>query len=264
MTYGKAISFIKDEIESMVGALPEDYALHLADLQHQDSHSLNWDVKTSELMVCDGNVNLVRIQVKDAKRAIAMLGNEFLATRSTGIHSSAVIEEGASIGKNCYIGPHAVVKSCAALGDNVRIEAGAVIGNDGFGFVRDANGDWIRFPQIGRVIIGDGVEIGANTTIDRGALSDTLIARDVKINANVHIAHNVTIGEHTVITANVNISGSSKIGANVWVAPGAILRDHSIVEDSATVGMGAVVVKDIPRNEVWCGNPARRLRKNEP
>jgi len=157
------------------------------------------------------------------------------------------------------IHPTAVVYPCVELGKNVRIGPYAVIGAPGFGFVRKPDGDWLRFPQLGKVIICDNVEIGAQTTIDRGALSDTVIGRDVKINESVHIAHNVQIGEHTVITANVNISGSSKIGANVWIAPGAILRDHSVVGDNALVGMGSVVTKPIPANEIWCGNPARKL-----
>lgn len=260
MNYKDVINYLADEILSIEGSLPDDYELHFADLEHLDAHTLDWNVKTNQLIVRNGENTLLTIKVQDAKRAVAMLGNEFFVKRPAGIHPTAIVEDGATIGRNCCIGPHAVVKSCVALGDNVRVGSGAVIGDDGFGFVRDKNGDWMRFPQLGKVFIGDNVEIGANTTIDRGALSDTVIARDVKINANVHIAHNVSIGAHTVITANVNISGSSKIGADVWIAPGAIIRDHSVVGDNALVGMGAVVTKAIPASEVWCGNPARRLR----
>lgn len=256
MQYKEAIEFLGDEVMSIAGALPDDYELHLADVAHIDEHTLNWDQKAGELRVADKVV----VKVKDAKRAIALLGNRFLVSRPIGIHSTAIVKDGAKIGRNCYIGPYAIVRSCVTIGDNVRIESGAVVGNDGFGFVRDANGDLMRFPQLGCVDIGNNAEIGANVTIDRGALSNTVIGRDVKINAGVHIAHNVMIGEHTVITANVNVSGSSVIGSNVWIGPGATVRDHVTIGDNAYIGIGSNVVKDVPSNEVWCGNPARKLR----
>ena len=256
MTYKEAIEFLGDEVISIAGALPDDYELYLADAAHVDEHTLDWNQNAGELRVGDNVV----VKVKDAKRAIAFLGNRFLVNRPIGIHPTAIVEEGAKIGKNCYIGPYVIVRSCATIGDNARIESGAVIGNDGFGFVRDAEGDLIRFPQLGRVDIGDNVEIGANVTIDRGALSNTVIGRDVKINSGVHIAHNVVIGEHTVITANVNVSGSSIIGSNVWIGPGTTVRDHVTIGDNAYIGIGSNVVKNVPANEVWCGNPARKLR----
>lgn len=256
MKYKEAIEFLGDEVMSIAGALPDDYELHLADVAHINEHTLDWDQKAGELRVVDKVV----VKVKDAKRAIALLGNRFLVSRPIGIHSTAIVKDGAKIGRNCYIGPYAIVRSCVTIGDNVRIESGAVVGNDGFGFVRDANGDLMRFPQLGCVDIGNNAEIGANVTIDRGALSNTVIGRDVKINAGAHIAHNVMIGEHTVITANVNVSGSSVIGSNVWIGPGATVRDHVTIGDNAYIGIGSNVVKDVPSNEVWCGNPARKLR----
>lgn len=243
MNFKNVIDFLGDEIIEIIGLLPDDYELTLDDADHQTPHSLDWSLKNNELIIRSQHNCSVCIKVKDAKLAVALLGNEFF-----------VKEVGP------LIHPTAVIYPCVELGKNVKIGAHAVIGAPGFGFVRKHDGDWIRFPQLGRVLVGDNVEIGANSTIDRGALSDTIIARDVKINESVHIAHNVQIGEHTVITANVNISGSSRIGANVWIAPGAILRDHSVVGDNSLVGMGSVVTKPIPANEVWCGNPARKLR----
>lgn len=261
MKYKEAIEFLGDEVISIAGVLPDGYELHFADLEHLNAHTLDWNQKTNELTVKDGATTLVCIKVKDAKRTVTLLGNAFFVKKPTGIHPTAIVENGAKIGKDCYIGPYAIVRSCSTIGDNVRVESGAVIGNDGFGFVRDADGDLIRFPQLGCVDIGDKVEIGANVTIDRGALSNTVIRCDVKINAGVHIAHNVMIGEHTVITANVNVSGSSVIGSNVWIGPGVTVRDHVTIGDNAYIGIGSNVVKDIPANEVWCGNPARKLRE---
>ena len=243
MTYKDVIEFLKDDILEITGSLPDDYELHFADLEHIDEHTLDYNIKENTLTTSTALHGDLTIRVEDAKLAIALLGDCFFVD-----HSEPLIH------------PTAVVYPCVTLGKNVRIGPYAVIGAPGFGFVRKSDSDWIRFPQLGRVIIGDNVEIGAQTTIDRGALSDTIIGRDVKINESVHIAHNVQIGEHTVITANVNISGSSKIGANVWIAPGAILRDHSVVGDNSLVGMGSVVAKPIPANEIWCGNPAKKLR----
>lgn len=266
MTYKQVVDFLKDEIEEVQGVLPDDFILTLDDVEHLTAHSLDWSIKDnilrvsgSQFQVKEGGFNVI-LKVRDAKRAIAMVGNHFLVKHSVGIHPTAIIEEGARIGSNCYIGAHVIIHSCVEIGSNVRIKAGAVIGNEGFGFVRDGNGDLVRFPQLGRVIICDGVEIGSNTTIDRGALSDTIIGRNTKINNQVHIAHNVRIGKNTAITAKVNISGSSQIGDNVWIAPGAVLRDHVNIGSGTLIGMGSVVIGDVPENEVWCGNPARKLR----
>lgn len=265
MMFQEMVGFLNDEILSIVGSPPEPtYELHLADAEHVDEHTLDWSVKENVLRVPkvqgDSGEWAVVIKVKNAKRAIAKIGNEFFVKHEVGIHPTAVIEEGAKIGKNCYIGPHVVIHSCVEVGDNVRIKAGAVIGNEGFGFERDEKGDLFRFPQLGRVIIADGVEVGSNTTIDRGALSDTVIGRNTKINNLVHIAHNVRIGANVAITAQVDISGSSVIGGDVWIGPGSTIRDHVTIGDNAYVGIGSNVVKDIPEDEVWCGNPARKLR----
>jgi UDP-3-O-[3-hydroxymyristoyl] glucosamine N-acyltransferase len=261
MTFKDVVDFLKGEIIEIVGLLPDGYELHFADADHIDDHTLDWNATENILFISAPLHGNATLRVKDAKLAIALLGNEFLVKLPTGIHPMAIVEDGAAIGRDCYIGPYTVVKSCVTLGNYVRIESGAVIGNEGFGFVRDAQGDLVRFPQLGKVIIGDQVEIGSGTTIDRGALSDTVIGRDTKINASVHIAHNVEIGEHVVITANVNISGSVKIGPNVWIGPGTVVRDHVQIGANAYVGMGSNVVKAIPANEVWCGNPAKMLRR---
>ena len=113
----------------------------------------------------------------------------------------------------------------------------------------------------GRVIIGNNVDIGANTTIDRGALSDTIIGDNTKINNLCHIAHNTKIGKNVIITGCVNISGSSIIEDNVWIAPNASIRGWVIIGESATIGIGSVVTKDIPKGETWIGNPSHKYDK---
>ena len=147
------------------------------------------------------------------------------------------------------------------MGKNCNIKNGAVLGGAGFGFEKDADGNRFRFPQIGSLIMGDDVEVGGNTCIDRGALSDTIIGNHTKINNLCHIAHNNIIGENVEITGCVNVSGGNVIEDNVWLAPNSSLVGYIHIGKGATLGMGAVAVKDIPAGEVWVGNPAKFLRK---
>jgi UDP-3-O-[3-hydroxymyristoyl] glucosamine N-acyltransferase len=112
------------------------------------------------------------------------------------------------------------------------------------------------------VIIEDCVDIGANTCIDRGTLGNTVIRRGAKIDNLVHIAHNVVVGENTMVIANAMIGGSTEIGADSWVAPSATLRDAIQIGAASTVGLGAVVTKSVPDGEVWAGNPAKFLRRS--
>ena len=195
------------------------------------------------------------------------------------LHPTAIISTSAKIGKNVCIGPYCIVEN-SVIGDDSIIEAnvhiyddveigrgcviksGAVIGGEGFGFERDKNGNRFRFPQIGDVKIGNYVEVGANTCIDRGALSTTMIGDYTKINNLCHIAHNNVIGKNVIIAAEVNVSGGNIIEDDVWVAPSSSLRGYLKIGEGATVGMGAIAVKNIPANEVWVGNPARKLEKH--
>ncbi len=255
MTFLDVLKTLKDEILEIQGQVDEKFQLTLDDTDHITSHTLNWNAKDNVLKVGD-----CIIKVRDAKFAIAILGNTFFVDNNGGIHRTAVIEEGAIIGKGCDIGPYVVIHKNSKIGNNVSIGSGSVIGGKGFGFVKDRDYNWLRFPQLGNVIIGDNVEIGANCTIDRGALSDTVIGNDVKINSSVHVAHNVKVGDHTIITSNVNISGSANIGKNVWIGPGVTIRDHVRIGDDAYIGIGSNVVKDIPSQEIWCGNPARFMK----
>lgn len=259
MTYGEIIDLLGNEIISVTGNVPREWELRLADSDHVDGHVLDWCQQQNILRISAQDYGAI-IKVHNAKSAIAKVGNKFLFKQESGVSPTAQIESGAQIGKDCYIGPNVVIKSCVTIGSRVRINANSVIGNSGFGFVRDENGNLIRFPQLGKVIIGDDVEIGSCVTIDRGALSDTVIDCHSKINNLVHIAHNVHIGENVVVTAHVNISGSSIIGNNVWIGPGTTVRDHVNIGQGAYIGIGSNVVKNIPPEEVWCGNPAKKMR----
>ena len=130
------------------------------------------------------------------------------------------------------------------------MHSGAVIGADGFGFARDA-GQWDKIPQIGRVVIGDAVEIGANTTIDRGALDDTVIENGVKLDNLIQIAHNCRIGAHTAIAGCVGIAGSTQIGQHCKIGGAAMIIGHLEIADHVTISAGSMVTKSIPEAGVY-------------
>ncbi len=170
------------------------------------------------------------------------------------IGANAVIGPGVCIGEGGFIGPLASVRYCLA-GDRVRIAAGARIGEDGFGFALGAEGH-VKVPQLGRVIIGNGVEIGANTTIDRGAGPDTVIGDGVIIDNLVQIAHNVRVGRNSIIVAQVGISGSTTIGDNVVIGGQAGIAGHLVLGDGVRIAAQSGVMTDIPAGATFGGSPA--------
>src|SRR6202030_1392160 len=159
---------------------------------------------------------LVQISLNASIGPYAVIGEDVHIGEETQIGPHAVIGAGCWIGSNCRIHPRVTLYAGVRIGDRVEIHAGAVIGADGFGYAQGEGRYW-KFPQIGLVEIGDDVEIGANTTIDRGSLDDTRIAEGVKLDNLVHVGHNVQIGAHTVIAAQTGISGSSVLGRHVVV-----------------------------------------------
>jgi UDP-3-O-[3-hydroxymyristoyl] glucosamine N-acyltransferase len=183
----------------------------------------------------------------------------------TIIGSGAVIGAGVHIGSHCRIYPRVVIYPGATLGDRVLVHAGAVLGADGFGYVRDrTTGEYTQFPQQGTLVIEDDVEVGANTTIDRGALEETRIARGTKLDNLIHIGHNVSIGRNVVIAAQTGISGSSAVG------DGAILGGQVGMGDHAMVGRGVILGGQagiLPKKKllgpgiVFWGTPAKPVRQ---
>ncbi len=148
-------------------------------------------------------------------------------------------------------------------GEDCYFKPGAVIGGSGFGWENDSDGVPIRRPHIGGVKIGNNVEVGANSTIDRGTIDDTIIEDNVKIDNLVHVAHNCRIGENTCIVAGSVICGSVTIGRNCWVGAGAIIKNQVTIGDNVTIGVGAIVVKDVPSGSVLAGikaQPIERMR----
>jgi UDP-3-O-[3-hydroxymyristoyl] glucosamine N-acyltransferase len=176
-----------------------------------------------------------------------------------------VIGDGVAIGEHCRIYPRVVLYAGTTIGNRVVVHAGAVLGADGFGYVRDAaTGSYTQFPQQGRLVIEDDVEIGANTTIDRGALTETRIRRGVKLDNLVHVGHNCDVGEDVVIASLAGISGSSTIGRGAVLAGQVGIGDHAHVGDGVILGGQAGVLSgktENTRGTVLWGTPAKPLRE---
>lgn len=175
---------------------------------------------------------------------------------NTIIYPLVYIGKGSRIGRDCIIYPQVMIREEVEIGNRVIIHSGTVIGSDGFGYIK-VKGKQYKVPQIGKVVIEDDVEIGANVTIDRATLGKTWIKRGVKIDNLVQIAHNVVIGEDSVIVAQVGISGSTEIGKGVTLAGQSGVVGHIKIGDGAIVGGRAGVLKSIPPNTIVSGYPAR-------
>jgi UDP-3-O-[3-hydroxymyristoyl] glucosamine N-acyltransferase len=183
----------------------------------------------------------------------------------TSVAPGVVIGDGVTIGSDCVLGAHVTVYAGTVLGDRVTVQAGAVLGSTGFGYARNAGtGEYLLFPQQGMLVVENDVEIGANTTIDRGALGETRIGRGTKIDNLVHIGHNCLIGKNVIIAAQTGISGSSV------VEDGAILGGQVGIGEHATVGAGVILgggagvlsgKKMRGPGEVFWGRPARPLKE---
>ena len=195
----------------------------------------------------------------------AVMGESVVIGERTRIGPGACISSRVEIGKECFLDAHVTVYSGTKIGNRVIVLANSVLGSDGFGYVREeATGRYHKFPQVGRLEIGDDVEIGAGTTIDRGALEATILKSGVKIDNLVHIGHNVVIGENVVIAAQTGVSGSSTIGENVIVGGQVGIADHVHIEPGAILGaQTGVPSKKIIRGKgvVFWGTPARPIRE---
>jgi UDP-3-O-[3-hydroxymyristoyl] glucosamine N-acyltransferase len=207
---------------------------------------------------------------------------------AVGVHSSAVVEgvvsPSASIGPHVWIGPETVIGddvviaagcsigagstvgagswlhagvriySNCIIGARAVVHSGVVIGADGFGFAREVDGSWLKIPQTGRVVIGDDVEIGANTTIDRGAIDDTVIGNGVKLDNQIQIAHNIHIGNHTAIAGCVGVAGSTHIGSHCTVGGAAMIIGHLNIADGVNISAGTFVAKSIAKAGNYSGS----------
>lgn len=209
---------------------------------------------------------------------ICVLRNFFSPTQKASIHPSAIIDPGAVVGKNVSIGAYACIGPNVSIGDDsiigngvsvegkislgcrCRIKANSYLGGQGFGFEYDNNGSPVHFPHLGRIIIEDDVWLGSCTTVEIATLGVTRICEGSKVDDLVQIGHNVTVGQNTLIMANVVICGGATIGKNCWIAPNSVIKEKVHVGDNVTIGLGSVVLRDVEDEAVIAGVPAKPIR----
>jgi UDP-3-O-[3-hydroxymyristoyl] glucosamine N-acyltransferase len=189
----------------------------------------------------------------------SVIGKDCSIGEGTVIAARCVIERGTVIGAACRIDSGAVIRYDTIIGNRVIIQSGAIIGSDGFANAREKNGAWVSIPCFGRVVIEDDVQIGANTTIDRGNFEPTLIGKGTRLDNLIQIAHNVRVGEHTAMAAQVGISGSTTVGKCVLIGGQAGFAGHIEIGDNAFVGAKAGVSKSVGKGAKVTGYPARDL-----
>lgn len=227
----------------------------------------------------DEQIPVSHIEVENPRLAFIKVVRQFFTVSeiAVSIHPTAVVEEGATIGKNvsigahCYIGPKVKIGDGSVIlpnvsiygeveiGSNCYIKPGAVIGGPGFGFEYDENGEPLQFPHSGKVIIGNNVYIGANATIDRATMDATIIEDNVKVDNLVHIAHNCRVGRNTLMTGCSTISGGVQVGEGCWIAPNSTVYQQVKIGEKSTIGIGAVVLRNVKSEKTLFGNPAKEL-----
>lgn len=238
---------------------------------------------SSVVLVREGDVDLVpraasALVVAEPRREFARLVARFFTEPARrGIHPAAVIDPGARLGSDCYVGPGTVIEADVTIGDRCQIHAnvtilertvvgddvtigpGTCIGYAGFGYEREADGTPLLIPHRGGVRIGDRVEIGSNTSVDRGTIDDTVIEDDAKIDNLVHVAHNCHVGRGSFVIATAILCGGVHVGEGAWVAPNASVLEHVTIGAGAQVGLSATVLRDVDPGAIVVGSPAKPL-----
>jgi UDP-3-O-[3-hydroxymyristoyl] glucosamine N-acyltransferase len=260
---------------SQVGSLERAAAGQISFLSNSKHASSLSATRAAAVILAPENEKLTALPriVCDAPYAyfarVSQLFNS-VTTQAPGVHPSAVVSakaslgervsigagcvvgEGVSIGDDCCLYPRVVIYPNCTLGNRVILHAGVVIGADGFGIAPE-DGRWVKIPQIGGVRIGDDVEIGANTTVDRGALDDTVIEEGAKLDNQIQVGHNVRIGAHTAIAACTGIAGSADIGRHCTIGGAAMIHGHIKIADHVHVSAGTLISRSLPKPGTYTG-----------
>lgn len=291
------VDFVKDEVISIYGNYKNLFVNNISSTDNANENSLDWinnskknkqtiaESSQAKVLLVDNEVvysgklkqiGKVFIVVEKPRMVLSKIITEFWIEKKTSfIHETAIIDKNANIDKTAYIeagcvigkvsiGKNTVIKSnvtisdSVIIGDNCIIQSGTVLGTDGLGCDRLEDGTLVKFPHIGKVFIGNNVEIGANCQVAKGALSDTIISDGCKINGLCFIAHNCFLGKNVWITGSTMLSGSVYVEDNVTIYSSVIIRDQLRIGKGAVIGMGSVVVKHIPEGETWLGCPAKK------
>jgi UDP-3-O-[3-hydroxymyristoyl] glucosamine N-acyltransferase len=181
---------------------------------------------------------------------LTFVGANVVLGENVVIGSGCIIENDVIIADNTRLEAHVTIKHHCVIGRSCHIFSGAVIGSDGFGYAEEA-GKWLKIPQVGRVVIHDDVDIGANTTVDRGALDDTIIEEGVKLDNLIQIGHNCVIGAHTVIAGCTGIAGSAKIGKHCKIGGAAMILGHLEIADHVTISPGSMITRSLPNADTY-------------
>lgn len=239
---------VKDPYNSFLKLLEKfEIKEELTDTGISDKCSIGEDVKTGQNVYAGINV---------------IIENECKIGDDTRIYANTYIGKNSVLGKNCLIYPNVTIYKDTVIGDNVIIHSGTVIGSDGFGFAKQEDSSYKKIPQTGNVVIEDNVEIGSNTSIDRATIGETRICKGVKIDNQIQIAHNVLIGENTVIAAQVGIAGSTKIGKRCMIGGQAGIVGHLEICDDVIIGAAVGVSKSITVPGIYTGYRVRPYRED--
>ena len=201
-------------------------------------------------------ITVQRFFVPDKLALIApstRIGNEVSIGENVTIGEFCVIGDRVQIGNNTIINNNVIIYSDSVIGSNCYIKSGSVIGEDGFGFDFEEDGTPVRLPHLGRVVLDSNVEVGANCTVARGTLNDTYLGPFVKLDDQVHVAHNCRIGKNTIITAQAELSGNVVVGEGCWLGPNCSIIQKIRIGDNVTIGLGAIVTGDIDSNRSIMG-----------
>lgn len=222
----------------IVTANPYAYFARIISLLHPEQHSQEGIAKTA---VIDPSAVIPETA---SIAANCVIGRNVTLGNHVRVEAGCVVGDNVSIGNHTVLHANVVIHHDCVIGNHCSLFAGSIIGADGFGYAEEA-GSWVKIPQIGRTVIGDHVDIGANTTVDRGALDDTIIEEGVKIDNLVQIGHNCRIGAHTVIAGCVGIAGSARIGKHCRIGGAAMVLGHLDIVDKVTISPGSMITRSL-------------------